>query len=196
MSDNLDYEEFNKRIHQEYDTYQMNLQQVDDKKETALLHTNYFQDCLRDSMESILQSKEARKIPVKMIIAILKDRGILSHTKAKDAVKICDIRDWFAHRVNVKSVEEDARELISTIDVQSTVEEDARELISTIDVQSTGEENTIHGKEITNMMIRATKEKKNFDLYERLDLICSDLSRMARNEAIHQCNKSKTNDMT
>ena len=179
MSDNLDYEEFNKRIHQEYDTYKMNLQQVDDKKETALLHTNYFQDCLRDSMESTLQSKETRKIPVKMIIVILKDRRILSHIKAKDAVKICDIRDWFAHRVNVKSVEEDARELIFTIDVQST-----------------GEENTIHGKEITNMMIRATKEKKNFDLYERLDLICSDLSRMARNEAIHQCNKSKTNDMT
>ena len=55
MSDNLDYEEFNKRIHQKYDTYQMNLQQVDDKKETALLHTNYFQDCLRDSMESTLE---------------------------------------------------------------------------------------------------------------------------------------------
>jgi hypothetical protein len=44
-------------------------------------------------------------------------------------------------------------------------------------------------------MIRAIKEKKNFDLYERLDLICSDLSRMARNEAIYQGNKSKTNDV-
>ena len=179
MPDNLDYEEFNKRIHKEYDAYQMNLQQADNKKETALLHTNYFQDCLRDSMESILQSKEARRIPVKMIVSILKDRGILSHTKAKDAVKICDIRDWFAHRVNVKSIEEDARELICTIDVQSPVEE-----------------NAIHGKEITDIMIRANKEKKNFDLYERLDLICSDLSRMARNEAIHHGNKSKTNDAT
>jgi hypothetical protein len=178
MPDNLDYEEFNKRIQQEYDTYQMNLEQVDDKKETALLHTNYFQDCLKDSIESTLQSKEARRIPVKMIISILKDRGILSHTKAKDAVKICDIRDWFAHRVNVKSIEEDARELISTIDVQSPEEENAS-----------------HGKEITNIMIRAIKEKKNFDLYERLDLICSDLSRMARNEAIYQGNKSKTNDV-
>ena len=29
MADSLDYEEFNKRIHQEYDTYQMNLQQID-----------------------------------------------------------------------------------------------------------------------------------------------------------------------
>ena len=179
MPDGLDYEEFNKRIHKEYDTYQMNLQQVDNKKETALLHTNYFQDCLRDSMESILQSKEARRIPVKMIVAILKDQGILSHTKAKDAVKICDIRDWFAHRVNVKSIEEDARELICTIDVQSP-----------------GEKNAIHGKEITDMMIRATKEKKDFDLYERLDLICFDLSRMARNEALHHGNKSKTNDAT
>ena len=179
MSDNWDYEEFNKRIHKEYDAYQMNLQQADNKKETALLHTNYFQDCLRDSMESILQSKEARRIPVKMIVSILKDRGILSHTKAKDAVKICDIRDWFAHRVNVKSIEEDARELICTIDVQSP-----------------GEENAIHGKEITDIMIRANKEKKNFDLYEMLDLICSDLSRRVRNEAIHHGNKSNTNDVT
>ena len=178
MPDNLDCKEFNKRIHQEYDTYQMNLQQSDNKKETALLHTNYFQDCLRDSIESTLQSKEARRIPIKMIIAILKDRRILSHTKAKDAVKICDIRDWFAHRINLKSIEEDARELISTIDMQSA-----------------GEENTIHGKEITNDIIPATKEKKNFDLYERLDLICSNLSRTARSEAIHQDNKSKTNDV-
>ncbi|QMU54654.1 MAG: hypothetical protein GKS07_07095 [Nitrosopumilus sp.] len=175
MSDNLDGEEFSKRIYQEYDTYQMNLQQADTKKQTALLHTNYFQDCLKDSMEIILQSKEARRIPVKMIIAILKDRMILSQTKANDAMKICDIRDWFAHRVNVRSVEEDAKELIYTINVQSPIEE-----------------NTIHVKEITDIIIRANKEKENFDLYERLDLICSDLSRTIRNEAIRQGNKSKT----
>jgi hypothetical protein len=169
MADSLDYEEFNKRIHQEYDTYQMNLQQVDNKKETALLHTNYFQDCLKDSMESTLQSKEARRIPVKMIVAILKDRGILRSVKANDAVKICDIRDWFTHRINVKSVEEDAEELIRTIDIQFLEEE-----------------NMTQGKEVTDIIVNANKERSgNFDLYERLDLICSDLSRIARNEALH-----------
>jgi hypothetical protein len=177
MSDNFDYEEFDKRVHQEYKTYQMNLQQIDNKKEFALIHTNYFQDCLKGSMESILQSKEARRIPVKLIVSILKDRGILSPAKAKDAEKICDIRDWFAHRVNVKSIEEDAAGLIHTINVQFQ-----------------GEENTTQGKEIANIMVRANKERKNFDLYERLDLICSDLSTIARNESLHHGNRSKTND--
>ena len=105
MSDEFNYEEFDKRIHQEYMTYQMNLQQTDNKKEIAGRHTNRFQSCLKESRENMLQSKEARRIPVKLIISILNNRGILRSEKAKDAMKICDIRDWFAHRVNVKSIE-------------------------------------------------------------------------------------------
>jgi hypothetical protein len=179
MSGNFDYEEFDKKIHQEYDAYKMNLKQTDSKKETALLHTNYFQDCLKDSMESVLHSKEARRIPVKIIVSILKDREILSPIKANDAVKICNIRDWFAHRVNVKSIEEDAEELICTIDIQFL-----------------GEKDTTRVKENTDIMVRANKGRENFDLYERLDLICFDLSKIARNEALHHDDRPKTKDAT
>ena len=171
MSKRFDHEEFDSRIHQDYDTYQTNLQQANSKIEIALLHTNYFQGCLRDSMESILQSKEARRIPVKIIISILECRGIFSPSKAMDAAKICDIRDWFAHRVNIKSVEEDAENLIRTIDAGYP-----------------DEENVTHEKEITDIMVRADKKGTSFEMYERLSMICSDLSAMARHEAMHHGN--------
>ena len=177
MSDEFNYEEFDKRIHQEYRTYQMNLQHTDNKKEIALLHTNHFQSCLKDSMENMLQSKEARRIPVKLIISILNDRGILRSEKAKDATKICDIRDWFAHRVNVKSIEEDTEELIRTINVQFPTEGDST-----------------HGKEITDITAYIDKETKTVDLYERIDLICSNLSTIVKNESLNHANKSKTTD--
>ncbi len=171
MADEFNHEEFDKRIHQEYMTYQMKLQQTDDKKESALLHTNHFQKCLKDSMENMLQSKEARRIPVKLIISILNDRGILRSEKAKDAMKICDIRDWFAHRVNVKSIEEDVEELIRTIDVQFPTEA-----------------NSTHVGEITDVAVYIDKETKTYDLYEMIDLVCSDLSTIVKNEFLNHIN--------
>jgi hypothetical protein len=93
MANKFDCDELSERIHQEYATYQMNLIQTDSKKAIALLQTNYFQNCLKDLMENILQSKEVRRIPIKLIISILKNREILSSEKAIDVIKICDIRD-------------------------------------------------------------------------------------------------------
>ena len=58
-------------------------------------------------------------------------------------MKICDIRDWFAHRINVKSIEEDTEELIRTRNIQSSVEE-----------------NVANGKEITNIVEYTNKESK------------------------------------
>jgi hypothetical protein len=176
MSDEFNHEEFDKRIHQEYETYQASLQHTHNKKETALMQANYFQNCLKDSMENILQSKEARRIPIKVIVSILSDRGILSSEKAKDAMKICDIRDWFAHRVNLKSIEEDAEKLIHTINVQ----------VPTI-------ENTTNGKENTDIVVHVDKESNRLDLYERLDLVCSNLSRTVKNGFISNGNKPKIN---
>ena len=177
MSNEFNHEEFDERIHQEYRKYQMNLQLTDNKKEIALLHTNYFQNCLKDLMESRLQSKEARRIPVKLIISILNDIGILKSEKVKDAMKICDIRDWFAHRVNVKSIEEDAEKLIRTINVEFPTDGDPT-----------------HEKEITDITIYVDKETKIFDLYEKIDLVCSDLSTIVKNESLNHVNRSKTND--
>ena len=179
MEDSFDYDEFDKRIHQEYRTYQTNLKHAEGKKEAALLHTNYFQDCLKNTMESVLQSKEGRRIPIKIIVHILEDRKTLSTVKAKDAVKICDIRDWFTHRVNLKSIENDAEELMETIDMQHPYEK-----------------NTTHEKENMAMTAYKNPNRDTLDLYEKLDMICSDLSRIARDEALHHSRRPKTNHPT
>ena len=63
-------------------------------------------------MESILQSKEARRIPIKLIVSILEDKEIFS---SEEAMKMCEIREMFAHRVNLKSIEEDTEKLLSVI---------------------------------------------------------------------------------
>ena len=177
MSNEFDCKEFHERTRQEYETYQMTLQQTQNKKEMALLHTNYFQNCLKDSMEKILQSKEGRRIPVKLIISILKDRGTLNPVKANDAMKICDVRDWFTHRINVKSIEEDAEELIRTINTRYPVQESMTD-----------------AKENTDITVRRYNESENFDLYGMLDLICSDLYTIVKNGNVNHNNKPKTNN--
>ena len=176
MCEGFDRNEFIKRVRQEHETYQKYVKSAEDKKETALLHTNYFQKCLKDSMESMMQSKEARRIPIKIIVSILKDRKILSHTKADDAWKICDVRDWFTHRVNLKSIEEDTEELIRMMYTQFSING-----LATYD------------KENANMVIHTNNKRKNFDLYERLDLVCSDLSTIVRKDTLHHCSMSKKN---
>ena len=179
MRDDFDYEEFDKRIRQEYSTYQMNLKYTEVKKEAALLHANHFQDCLKNLMESILQTKEGRRIPIKIIISILNDRNTLSAAKAEDAAKMCDIRDWFTHRVNLKSIENDAEEVIETIDIQLSYKKD-----------------TTHNEGTTAVTTHKNTDRGDFDLYEKIDLICSDLSRIARNEALHHNSRPKTNHPT
>ena len=169
MSSEFNSKEFDKRVSREYDAHQTYLKQAKDKKERALLHTNYFQDCLKNSMERTLQSKEARRIPVKIIISILEDRKILSPTKAKDAIKICDIRDWFTHRVNIKSIEDDVEKLIRTMDIEHTDKED-----------------TTYEKRDTNIMIRGSEKiNSETDLYEKIELICLNLSKITRNQDPH-----------
>lgn len=176
MTDKFDYDEFDKRVHEEYLAYQGELQQTNDKKGIALLNTNYFQGCLMDSMESILQSKSARLIPIKRIISILEDKGILSSIEKKQAMKICDIRDMFAHRVNLKSIEEDAMELLNSTYVE----------IPDMDLEW-------DGMEMSMELVNDTGEWKNLDLYKKLDLICYDLSATVENETLYNSNRPRMN---
>jgi len=159
MTNKFDFDEFDKRIHEDYLAYQGELQQTNDKKGIALLNTNYFQSCLKDSMESILQSKEARRIPIKLIVSILEDKEIFSSEEAKQAMKICEIRDMFAHRVNLKSIEEDAEKLLSTISME----------IPHTELEWDGIEMNIE-------LVNDDGEWKKMDLYQKLDLICFELS--------------------
>lgn len=177
MTDEFDYEAFDERVHQNYEAYQGELHQTNDKKGIALLQTNYFQSCLKDSMESILQSKNARQIPIKLIVSIFEDIGMLTNEEAKIAMKICDIRDWFAHSVNLKSTEKKAYELICTIDLQ----------IPHMEMEW-------DGIEMNYEMVNNDEESKYWDLYQRLDFICFDLGMTLEHEAIYHSDRADTDD--
>lgn len=176
MTDKFDFDKFDKRTHEEYLAYQGELQQTHDKKGIALLNTNYFQSCLKDSMESILQSKEARRIPVKLIVSILEDKGIFSSDEAKQAMKICEIRDWFAHRVNLKSIEEDVEESLRSISVD----------IPHVDLDW-------DGFEMDFEMVTDGEEWRIFDVYQKLDFLCYDLSMQVENEVLYHSDKPRMN---
>ncbi len=173
MPKKFNYKEFYEKVHQNHIAYKINLEKAEGQKEMTLVHTNYFQDCLKDSMESILKSKEARRIPIKIIISILKERGTLSTTRASDSMKICDIRDWFTHRINIKSVEEDTRELIKSM---------GADLDKKINVMQT--------KEITDVRIYKDEEKENSESYEKLTIICSDLTEIVTNDTLEHKDRS------
>jgi hypothetical protein len=162
MTNKFDFDEFDKRIHEYCLAYQGELQQTNDKKGIALLNTNYFQSSLKDLMESVLQSKEARRIPIKLIVSVLEDKKIFSSEEAKQSMKICEIRDLFAHRVNLKSIEEDTEKLLSTIRME----------IPHPELEWDGLEMNIE-------LVNDDNEWKKLDLYQKLDLICFELSATA-----------------
>ena len=53
-------------------------------KEIALLHTNYFQDCLKEIQWKVFyRAKKLEEYLSRLIISILKERGILRSHKSK-----------------------------------------------------------------------------------------------------------------
>lgn len=152
----FNFDAFDDRVHENYLAFQGELQSSKDHKSESLLQTNYFQSVLKDSMECFLQSKEARRIPVKLIVSILEDKEILSVQEAKDAMKICDIRDSIAHCINFKLIEEDLDKLIRTMDLGFVVMEPVDEL--------------------TKAVQQIRKNSLNWNMYQRLDHVCYNLA--------------------
>lgn len=152
----FNFDAFDDRVHENYLAFQGELQNSKDHKSESLLQTNYFQSILKDSMECFLQSKEARKIPVKLIVSILENKGILSVQEAKDAMKICTIRDSIAHCIDFKSIEGDLEKLIRTMDLGFVVMQPVDEL--------------------TKAVQEIRKNSLNWNMYQRLDFVCFNLA--------------------
>jgi len=162
MKDNVfDFDAFDDKVHENYLAFQGALQNSKDHKSESLLQTNYFQSILKNSMECLLQSKEARRIPVKLIISILESKGILSAQEAKDAMKIYDIRDTIAHCIDYESIEGDLDKLIRTMDLGLA--------------PILPEEEKYHLDSIIEAVQTIARNSLTWNMYQRLDYVCFNL---------------------
>ncbi|MGB6462763.1 MAG: hypothetical protein WBF38_00870 [Nitrosotalea sp.] len=71
-----------------------------------LLATNYSEFILKNFMEFLLQSGEARRIPRDTITDILEDRKIIDKELADDIRKLFHIRDAYAHKPSLNEANE------------------------------------------------------------------------------------------
>lgn len=67
-----------------------------------LLLTNSTESVLKDFVEVLLQTEEARRIPRELIVDILKDKKLIDDDTASDVKAIFKIRDAYAHRLSLK----------------------------------------------------------------------------------------------
>lgn len=71
-----------------------------------LLATNYTEFILKNFMEFLLQTKQAREIPRAIIVDILKDRKLISKELAYDIRQLFHIRDAYAHKPSMNEANE------------------------------------------------------------------------------------------
>ncbi|MCH9657471.1 hypothetical protein K0U27_02040 [archaeon] len=154
----FDFHVFDDKVHENYLAFQGALQTSKDHQSESLLQTNFFQNILKDSIECLLQSKESRRTPVKLIVSILENKGILSTQEAKDAMKICQIRDDIAHCIDFKSIEGDLDKLIRTMDLGFPV----------IPL----EEEEYHLDKVIEALHSIARNSLTWNMYQRLDYIC------------------------
>ena len=78
----------------------------------VLLLTNSIESILKDFMEFLLSSKQARQIPRETIVKILKEKKRISKELAHDVTLIFKIRDAFAHKISLNQANEYAEDEI------------------------------------------------------------------------------------
>lgn len=71
-----------------------------------LLATNYAELILKDFMEFLLQTEEAREIPRQIIVDILENKGLIPKDLAYDVRQIFKIRDAYAHKPSLRQANE------------------------------------------------------------------------------------------
>jgi len=157
----FDFDAFDDKVYYYYLAFQGALQKTKDHKTESLIQTNFFQSVLKNAMECLLQSKAARKIPVKLIVTILENKGILSAQEAKDAMKICDIRDKLAHNIEFGTIEKELGEIIRTMHLGFRIVEP--------------EEDESHLDSFIQAIRSIAKKSLTWDIYQRLDYVCYNL---------------------
>ena len=171
MKDTIfDFAAFDERVHENYLAFQGALQNSKDHQSESLLQTNFFQSVLKDTMECLLQSKESRRMPVKMIVSILENKGILSVQEAKNAMKLCEIRDTIAHCIDFKSIEEDLDKLIRTMDLGFVILESVKEIPP----------EDPYG--IVQAVQTIARNSLKWNIYQRLDYVSYNLAMSIRDE--------------
>lgn len=149
----FDQDVFEIRMHERWEGYQGELQRTTDKKSELFIQINYFHSVLDDAMEFLLKTHQARGMPTKKVIQILFEREILEDKDAKDAMKINQIRNFFAHDHHNPNIENDAEKIIKKMKIE----------IPGLTVQPDGTF-TDHSDLIKEM-------EESFDIYQKLNHI-------------------------
>ncbi len=71
-----------------------------------LLATNYAEFILKDFVQFLLNTEEARDIPRQLIVNILEDKELINKKLAHDVRQIFSIRDAYAHKPSLNEANE------------------------------------------------------------------------------------------
>ena len=157
---------FDDRVKKRWEGYNGELQRTTDKKLELFIQVNYFHSCLDDAMEFLLKTDQARGMHPKKIIRILFERGILEDKDAKDAMKINQIRNFFAHDYHNPNIQDDAKKIINKMEME----------IPGLTVQPDGTFSD-HSELVKQM-------EESFDMYQKLDFIIHGLTMDMKNKVL------------
>jgi hypothetical protein len=162
----FDIDAYEKKVKERWEGYEGELQRTTDKKSELFIQVNYFHSCLDDAMEFLLKTDLARGIHPKKVIRILFEKSILEDKDAKDAIKINQIKNFFAHDHHKPNIQSDAEKIINKMKIE----------ILGLTVQPDGTF-TDYSKLVEEM-------EESFDMYQKLDFIIHNLTRDIEHKVI------------
>jgi hypothetical protein len=112
---------FEDGVKERWEGYQGELQRTSDKKLELFIQVNYFHSCLDDSMEYLLKTDQARGMHPKKVVRILFERGAIEDKDAKDAMKINQIKNFFAHDDHNPNIQSDAEKIINKMEIEMPI---------------------------------------------------------------------------
>ena len=125
---------FEDGVKERWEGYVGELQQTTDKKLELFIQVNYFHSVLDDVMEFLLNTDQARGIPPKKIIRILFERGIVNDKEAKNAMKLNQIKNLFAHDYDNPKIQSESEKIINKIKLNLSQESISEEIITSWDI--------------------------------------------------------------
>lgn len=93
------------------------LNSISSTRAEILLLTNFVEYLLKDIIEEVLESNSARKIARSTVVDILTDKKMIENEIASDIKKIFEIRDFYAHNVEIDIADKKTDELIPNMSI-------------------------------------------------------------------------------
>jgi len=92
----------------------------------SLLQTNIVEFMIKECIEKLFDSKEARNISRGLSVKILLEKGIISNDAKQTISQIFEIRDLYAHKPSLSVADSQAEQIINNMNiVQNELQRDA-----------------------------------------------------------------------